>query len=217
MRLSTERIQELAPLTDADVVRRVLDGDKATFELLMRRHNQRLYRLARSILRNDSDAEDTVQETYVRAFTSLDRFRGEASVATWLSRICLHEALRLRRQRQRRPTTDMSEPEDRSSAPVERLQQEESQAILDDAIATLPVARRAVFMLRLVEGLGTRETAHSLRLSQSAVKVHLFRAKKQIMAALRRQNVGDIQALYHCAGKRCDRIVDGVFRRLSTR
>ncbi|MFG0306948.1 MAG: RNA polymerase sigma factor [Phycisphaerales bacterium JB040] len=210
-------LQSLAPLSDGEVVARIIEGDTAAFELLMRRHNQRLFRLARSIVSDDATAEDIVQETYLRAFASLARFEGRSSVITWLSRIALHEALRQRRRQQRAPgalpcgheSVDESSRERPSEIEVRRSQTE-----IVAALDELSPVHRAVVMLRLVEGLSTRETAQSLRLSESNVKVSLHRAKRELSGKLNRKRTEQLRQHFAFAEDRCDRIVTGVFARI---
>lgn len=206
------------PPTDEVLVAAIVGGDIAAFELLMRRNNQRLFRVARSVLRDNSEAEDVVQETYLRAYTHLHRFEGRSSVATWLSRIALHEALRARRKARRRAGTETTTM-DQSTAgtPQDRVQHAEDRALLVRTLDSLPIKLRAVVMLRLVEGLSTAETATSLRLSEADVKVSLHRAKKQLAGALEQQAVEQLRAEFSFAQERCDRIVAGVFRRLGVR
>jgi RNA polymerase sigma-70 factor (ECF subfamily) len=212
-------IEQLTPLSDEEVVRRVLDGDVAVFELIMRRHNQRLFRVARAVLRNDDEAEDVVQETYLRAYAHLAQFEGRSSVATWLSRIAFHEALRRRRNRQRQHIAEGLDPDRTtavaSEAPVdEALVRTELRTALASAIDSLPDGLRAVVMLRLVEGLDTRETAESLHLSESNVKVSLHRARRLLSDSLLDRSHPDLRRTFTFGDQRCDRIVAAVFKRL---
>jgi len=212
-------LRSLAPLSDSEVVDRINEGDTAAFELLMRRHNQRLFRLARSIVSEDATAEDVVQETYLRAFASLSRFEGRSSVITWLSRIALHEALRQRRRQQRAPGTLPSGHEPIDAASRDRspaVETERSRAEIVAALDDLTPVHRAVVMLRLVEGLSTRETAESLRLSESNVKVSLHRAKRELSGRLTRKRTEQLRQHFAFAEDRCDRIVAGVFAQIRT-
>jgi RNA polymerase sigma-70 factor (ECF subfamily) len=208
-------LQAMAPLSDEELVALILDGDRAAFELLMRRHNQRLFRVARAIVPSSTDAEDIVQETYLRAFAHLARFEGRSSVATWLSRIALHEALRWRRRQRRRGAgslvAERVEGNQTGADPVER---EEMRTTLSAALDSLPAAMRAVVMLRLVEGLSTRETAACLRLTESNVKVTLLRARRLLAQRLEDEAVQHLRSHFAFAQERCDRIVAGVFARL---
>ena len=213
------RLQPLAPLSDEDVVRRVVDGDSAAFELLMRRHNQRLFRLARSVVGNDSEAEDVVQDAYVRAYGALPSFRAESTVLTWLTRITLHEALRSRRRRRRAPTTGNEIANSRTSnerSPVDQLADTERRSALVGAFDALPTPHRMVVMLRLIEGRSTREAAAALRITEANVKVRLHRAKQLLAAALQRRGIDELRASFGFAGQRCDRITSMVLTRISS-
>jgi RNA polymerase sigma-70 factor (ECF subfamily) len=201
----------LAPmvmLTDEQVVQRVLGGDTAVFELLMRRHNRRLFRIVVSVVRNRDEAEDVVQEAYVRAYQHLARFEGRASVATWLSRIAFHEALKRRRHRTRAIGGGEVAPADSPTASPE------ARSMLTAAMDQLSDALRSVVMLRLVEGLDTRETAQSLRMSESNVKVSLHRARKLLLEHIEEQAIPELRDEFAFDGERCDRVVDAVFRRI---
>lgn len=211
-----------ASLADEELVARVRSGDEASFGLLMRRHNQRLYRLARAVVRDAREAEDIVQESYVRAFTHLERFEGRASFATWVSRIALHEALarmrRVRRFAALEEEVNLSDlPAVRSPGPEEQAANRELSAALAAAVDGLPESHRAVFVLREVEGLSTAETAVILGLSEPNVKVRLHRARAALRLDLERRLGGEVPRLWSFAGERCDRLVAGVLARLRPR
>jgi RNA polymerase sigma-70 factor (ECF subfamily) len=209
--------------SDEQVVARVLAGDTALYELLMRRHNQRLYRVARAILRDDAEAEDVMQDAYVRAYQNLGTFEGRAKFSTWLTRIAVHEALARCQKRSRFQSLDDSSSQygdvmnaatssDRS--PEQKSYDMELSGVLEKAVLSLPDDYRTVFVLRNVEGMSTEETAQSLNLTQENVKVRLHRAhaklRKELYAA-----VGATAA--HCFqfhAVRCDRVVRGVFNTL---
>lgn len=213
-------LQLLEPLTDQELVRRVVDGDTPVFELLVRRHNQRLFRLARSVLRRDGDAEEVVQETWLRAFVNLPRFEGRSSVVTWLSRIAYHEALRRRRLDLRlRPAEGVdldAIPAGLPAADAFPPGPEDLRSALARAVDSLPDGMRSLVMLRLVEGLSTRETARSLRLSESNVKVGLHRARALLRVALDGRAESGFRTAFAFASHRCDRIVASVFQRLAS-
>lgn len=209
--------------TDEQVVTRVLAGDTALYELLMRRHNQRLYRVARAILRDDAEAEDVMQDAYVRAYQSLATFEGRAKFSTWLTRIAVHEALARVRKRSRFQSLDSSDSphgdfmnsatsSDRS--PEQRSYDHELSSVIEKAALSLQDEYRMVFMLRDVEGLSTEETAHCLNLTQENVKVRLHRAhaklRKQLFAAFGANATHCFQ--FHAV--RCNRVVNGVFKTL---
>ena len=188
----------------------------------MRRHNQRLFRVIRSVVVDDTEAEDTLQETWVRAFEHLGQFAGRASFATWVTRIAFHEALARARSRKRWTPVEDSEGEIMPEANRQsKFETPESQAIrgqlgqiLESALDALPESYRTVFMLREVEQLSTLETAESLGLSEEAVKTRLHRGR----ALLRRQLVASVgpalTTSYSFMGERCDRTVARVLARI---
>ncbi len=215
---------------DQEVVDRVRAGDVDLFEVLMRRYNQKLYRAARSVFPHDvSEAEDVVQDAWVRAFEHLDQFEGRAQLSTWLVRITLHEAWSRarKRRRQRRQVGSVEE----SAAGEETLMEFatpgpdpeqdvsalEMQAILEDAVAALPATYRTVFMLRSIEDMSTEETAECLELSLDVVKTRLHRARGLLRRELLARAGASVAALYPFAGARCDRIVAGVLARVVRR
>ena len=211
--------QEMSSLTDESILARVVGGDGAAFELLMRRHNQRLYRVARSVLHNDLEAEDVVQEAFVRAFTSLARFEGRSSVATWLTRIAFHEALRRRRRRRQAQRSAGAIPEARTASTEQSdgtgaASRRETSIMLTESLDTLPPELRSVVMLRLVQGLSTRETTECLRLSEASVRIRLHRGRRMLFEAVQRRVVPELSQQFTFGSQRCDRVVEAVFRRL---
>jgi len=208
-------------LSDEQVVARVRRGETALFEIIMRRYNQRLYRAARAILRDDGEAEDVVQEAYVRAFTHLDQFAGRAAFGTWLTRIAVHEALaRARRRGRLQPLGDEgSEGDDmtafRSAADVEKQAADrELGRVLETAIEALPDPFRAVFVLREVEEMSTAETAAALDLREETVKTRLHRARALLRRALYAGTREAAHAVFQFGFARCDRVVAAVFGRI---
>lgn len=215
-----------AALADEEVVARVLAGDGALFEVLMRRYNQRLYRVARSILRDEAEAEDVMQQAYVQAWAHLGQFGGRARFSTWLTKIAAHEALgRVRRRARREPPPDrrpreieedpMSDVKASDPDPEQKALHGELRRLLESAIEALPTGYRAVVVLRDVEGLSTDETAECLGLREDAVKTRLHRARALLREELyERAGVTSSQAFaFHL--RRCDRLVAAVFERLA--
>ncbi|HYU33704.1 MAG TPA: RNA polymerase sigma factor [Thermoanaerobaculia bacterium] len=204
--------------SDEEVVARVLAGDTLLFEILMRRYNQRLFRIARGILADDAEAEDVMQEAYVRAFRELASFRGEARFSTWLTRIACHEALaRARKRRRLVQIGDDGEPPDpptEAAGPDREMENRELYAVLREAVDLLPDPLRAVFCLREVEGLSTEQTADALGLTVENVRVRLHRAKRSLRQKLDERIGREVRRLYLFDGPRCDRIVEGVLARL---
>jgi RNA polymerase sigma-70 factor (ECF subfamily) len=221
------RIPQTAPgAPDAELVERALLRDEAAFRSIMQSNNRRLYRIARGILRNDSEAEDVVQETYLRAFTHLESFRGGSSLATWLARIAMNEALgRLRRQR---PSVDLdtlapgvleaqiipfplSAP---SEDPEKSMAQREIQQVVEHAIDELPDAFRIVFITRVIEGMNLEETAEILGLKPETVKTRLHRARAMLRDNVERKIGPVVMEAFPFAGKRCSRLTEAVLSRL---
>ncbi|NOJ41873.1 RNA polymerase sigma factor [Bradyrhizobium australiense] len=219
-------IPNIAPLDtgDAELVRRVLARDEAAVRAIMQANNRRLYRLARGILRNDGEAEDVVQEAYVRAFTHLESFRGDSSLSTWLSRITMNEALgRLRRQR---PAVELdSLPQGALEAqiiqfplaaddPEKSMAQREIQHVVEHAIDELPEAFRLVFITRVLEGMNVEETAEILGLKPETVKTRLHRARTMLRDIVEKKIGPVVMEAFPFAGRRCERLTDAVLKRL---
>jgi RNA polymerase sigma-70 factor, ECF subfamily len=216
-------ITERETLADDEIVARILAGETALFELIMRRHNQRLYRAARGILRNESEAEDVMQDAYVRAYIHLKQFAGKAKFSTWLTRIAVHEALARLRDRSRYdepgPVFENSEdPMERlistESTPEEHLQTRELGDVLEEAIETLPEGFRAVFMLRAVDEMSTSEAAECLDLSEENVKVRLHRARALLKEHVAQRLEGSAPQAFPFEDVRCDRVVANVFEKI---
>ena len=212
---------ELARLTDEEVVERVSRGETALFELLMRRYNQRLYRIARAIVRDDGEAEDVLQEAYVRAFTHLDQFAGRAAFGTWLTRIAVHEALARARRRGlfQRLGDEGADGDDmrafRSAADVEKqVADHELGRLLETAITALPDPFRAVFVLREVEEMSTAETAAVLDIREETVKTRLHRARALLRRALYAGTRGAVNEVFQFGAVRCDRVVAAVLGKI---
>jgi len=215
-----------AATEDAELVRRALGRDETAVRLIMQANNRRLYRLARGILRNDSEAEDVVQETYVRAFTHLGDFRGDSSLATWLSRIAMNEALgRFRRQR---PGVEWSSlPEGTLEAqiiqfphsgtsedPEKSMAQRQIQYVVEHAIDELPDPFRMVFITRVIEGMNVEETAEILGLKPETVKTRLHRARTMVRDNVEKKIGPVVMEAFPFAGKRCERLTQAVLNRL---
>jgi RNA polymerase sigma-70 factor (ECF subfamily) len=199
---------------DVELVRCCRAGDEAAVRELTRRYNRRLFRIARSILRDDSEAEDVVQDTYVRAFTHLDSFRGDAGVGTWLVRIAMNEALG--RKRRQRPTVDVDEVPMRAGGrdPEALMAQEQLRAALERAIDRLPEPFRIIFVARLVEGMTIEETAAAFGLRPETVKTRVHRARVQLRRILEQDCAPMIAQAFAFDGERCQRMTDAVVRRL---
>jgi RNA polymerase sigma-70 factor (ECF subfamily) len=225
---STSRVNrvtdEAAVLSDEDAVRRVLAGDAASFELLMRRYNQRMFRVVRSMLGNDLEAEDVVQDAYVRAFEHLGQFAGRARFSTWLIKIAVNEASARMRRNRSMHFVDLSDPNHRGIEPYMENQTGEQQAsnkelasVLTRAIDQLPDELRAVFTLRVIEEVDTEETSACLNISEANVKVRLHRARSLLRESIDEQIGSSVRKVYQFDGERCDRIVHTVMHRLARR
>jgi len=203
-------------LTDAEIVRRVLAGETSLFELIMRRYNQRVYRAVRAIVRDESEAEDVMQQAYVNAYTHLRQFEQRSAFSTWLTRIAINEALARIRPRGLHvvPDDDMPEVESPSPNPEEAAMTSEIREVMESEISALPESYRSVFMLREVEGLSTIETAECLNLSEDVVKTRLHRAR-----AMLRENIykrASFGSTFTFGQSRCDRIVTAVMTTITT-
>jgi RNA polymerase sigma-70 factor, ECF subfamily len=209
------------------LVGRARERDEAAIRAIMQSNNRRLYRLARGILRNDSEAEDVVQETYVRAFTHLEDFRGDSSLATWLGRIAINEALgRLRRQRASVEWTSLPPGtleaqiiqfplSAASEDPEKSMAQREIQHVVEHAIDDLPEAFRIVFITRVIEGMNVEETAEILGLKPETVKTRLHRARTMLRDNVEKKIGPVVLEAFPFAGKRCERLTEAVLKRLT--
>ena len=173
-------------LTDEEIIARVLAGERGLFELLMRRHNERIYRAVRSVLRDEPEAEDAMQQAYVDAFQHLGEFAGRSRFSTWLTRIALNEALARRRRIHPDAPGDeeMANVPDPRSSPEQRASDGELHRVISDAIDLLPEHFRTVFVLRAVQGLSVQETAESLDLNEETVKTRLHRARNLLQRTI---------------------------------
>jgi RNA polymerase sigma-70 factor, ECF subfamily len=199
----------VAELDDHDVIARVLAGDRAAFEILVRRHNQRMFRAARAITRTDADAEDVLQQAWLGVYNHLGQFRGDASFPTWATRIAVNEAIALTRKQ---PV--VAEVVDAVSevAPDADLARAQVGALLEHCLANIPQGNREVMVLRDILELDTAETAACLGLTQEAVRVRLHRARAAIASALTEQLADHAREIYTFDGARCDRLTAQVMR-----
>jgi RNA polymerase sigma-70 factor, ECF subfamily len=212
-------------LADEELVRLILRGQVALYEVLMRRYNRRIYRIALTILRNDAEAEDVMQEAYVRAYEHLGEFAGEAKFSTWLTKIAVHEALaRVRKQARRGgPRSALDESPDimekvksAERDPEAQTYDRELKMVLERAIDALPDNYRSVFVLRIVEGLHIEDTAEALGISVETVKTRLHRARAMLRKELERRAGIIVPEIFPFHLSRCDRVVEGVLQRIGT-
>ena len=207
--------------SDAETIQEVLDGNTAKFELLMRRYNERVYRAARSIVRDEQDAEDVMQQAYVNAFTHLAQFNGSAQFSTWLTRIAINEALARVRRRGRYEALDddLSNVEPFMSSntaqnPERQAFAGELRRLLEWAIDAMPDGMREVFVLREVEGLSTSEVAESLGVSDAVVKTRLSRGRAALRRLLMERTGAMAPEAFRFYRPRCDRVVAQVLARI---
>lgn len=215
-----------AAADDATLAARITAKDQAAFEVLMRRHNGRLFRVARAVMKNDAEAEDVLQDAYLDAYRNMGRFRGDSRLGTWLVRLVVNRALmRLRRTRRDPVVLPMAArdgspgaaplelPDQASESPVNAAARAEVRRLLERRIDELPVAFRTVFVLREIEELSVDEASECLGIPPATVRTRLFRARALLREALAREldvATGDV---FPFAGQRCDRIVAAVLAR----
>jgi RNA polymerase sigma-70 factor (ECF subfamily) len=208
--------------TDEDVIRQVLDGDTGMFELLMRRYNERVYRAARAIVRDEQEAEDVMQQAYLNAFTHLRQFNGAARFSTWLTKIAINESLaRVRRRGRYQPfDDDLSDVEpfmfrNTEENPERQALTGELRGLLEWAVDRLPDGMREVFMLREVEGLSTAETAEALSVSEDVVKTRLSRGRAALRRLLMDRTGATAPEAFRFYRPRCNRVAGHVLARIA--
>ena len=218
MGIETASASQLAALTDEEIVERILGGETALFELLMRRYNQRLYRVTRAIVKDEGEAEDVTQDAYVRAFEHLDQFAGRARFSTWLTRIAVHEASARLRRRGRQIDIEETMPTlvCAAAGPEQRAADHELRQVIEDAVDALPEVYGSVFMLREVEGLSTAETAACLDINAETVKTRLHRARVLLRNHITARIGVAAREAFQFAGARCDRTVAAVMARITS-
>ncbi len=226
--MAQSRVKQAVPAVsdDAELVRRAIVRDAGAFRAIMQKHNRRLYRIARGVLRNNTDAEDAVQDAYMSAFTHLETYRGESTLATWLSRIVMNEALgRLRRKRL---TVDLAavEPIQNEAEiiqfplstpnddPERTMAQRQILQLVEQATDNLPEAFRLVFVTRVIEGMSVEETSELLGIKPETVKTRLHRARQLVRDQLDKQIGPVLMDAFPFAGRRCERITEAMMKRL---
>jgi len=208
--------------SDQEIVSRVLAGETALYELIMRRYNQRLYRAVRAILRDENETEDVMQDAYVRAYQHLNEFAGRSQFSTWLTRIAVHEAFARLRQRGHMTQLDEVSLEadtsmlySKSENPEQYASKAELGKLLEEAILNLPEQFRSVVMLRDVEEMCTAETADALEISQENVKTRLHRGHALLRKELLARVSSNASSAFPFMGERCDRVVVSVLQRIN--
>ena len=209
-------------LTDEELVHRILKGETFLFEIIMRRYNQRLFRIANGILKNATEAEDVIQDAYVRAYEHLNQFAGKAKFSTWLTKIVIYEAFRHSKRSKRLTSIEnftkaekiMNILNGESDNPEKDFLRRRIVGLLETAIDSLPAKYCVAIMLRDVEGLTTEETSECLGITEEAVKTRLHRARSILRKELGERAGVTVKDLYPFAGERCDRIVSTVMQRI---
>ena len=210
-----QQTEQTRLLPDIVLVQHILSGEKRFFEVIMRRYNQRLYRIGMSVLNDDAETEDAMQAAYMKAYEHLATFKQLSSFATWLTRIMINECLGRQKSRRRSPV-DAAKPPDNKislSTPMQDLMNKELSTMLETAIAGLPEQYRTVFILREIEELSIRETGQVLDITEANVKVRLNRAKTMLLGELKGYIKGHVYA-FHLT--RCDRIIAAVMGKINT-
>lgn len=214
-------------MDDLSLARRVAGGDRTAFEQLMRRYNRRLFRLARGSLRDETEAQDALQDAYVTAYRAIGQFRGNSALSTWLSRIVLNECLARKRRTARRhnvipivswesamePVAEVADPVER---PDDAFAREQMRAVLERKVGELPEVFRVVFVMRSVEELSVEETAQCLGVPEETVRSRHFRARGILRESLARDLDIAERDLFEFQGARCDGIVARVLARLDS-
>lgn len=221
-------LQFLSQLSDAEVASRVTAGDSALFELIMRRYNRRLFRIARGILGNDAEAEDAVQDAYVCAWFKLGQFRGPDGFASWICQIATNEALMRRRRRKgivlttidvvNEATSGASEAGDwqaSEASPEAEVHEYQLRVLMERAVDGLPDVYRDAFVLREIEQLSVADTARCLGIEQGAVKTRVHRARRLLQRDLTGDLASALAGAFRFDGDRCDRLVAGVIGRIN--
>jgi len=223
---SAAQIAQFEDITNESLAERVLAGETALFEVLMRRHNRRLYRIARSVLRDDAEAEDVMQDAYVRAYENLHQFEGRASFSSWISRIALYEALARARKRKRIVELDtvleggregVQNLHSQLPSPEHEASNSQIRRLLEEEVDALPDNYRTIFMLRDVEDIDVAEVARILDISSENVKTRLHRAHALLRKRLCLRTGAQSHEAFAFHASRCDRVVKAVLERLEFR
>jgi RNA polymerase sigma-70 factor (ECF subfamily) len=212
---------------DTELAQLSAGGDTEAFRLLMRRHNQKLFRTARAILRDDAEAEEAVQEAWLAAFNGFADFRGDSQLSTWLVRIVANEALGRRRRAKRSaevipisvddpdmPTEDNTPDNTPGAGPDAQAMRSEMRRLIESRIDKLPDGFRAVFVLRAIEEMSVEETAVALEIPEATVRTRFFRAKSLLRESLSREIDVAVEGAFEFLGARCERVSDAVIARL---
>lgn len=212
--------KKYSDLSDTEIIQKILSGATPLFEVLMRRYNQRLFRIQRSYISDEEAIKDTLQLTYLKAYENLDSFRGDAKFSTWITRIAINEALKYLNSQKRYvnlPMEDENKPMnehtvDTNGTPEDYAIQHDFKRLLEKVIGDLSPKYRLVYIMREIEDMNTKETAECLELSRANVKVRLHRAKQMLREELEKE-VADVE-IFDFLGERCDRLVFNVMEKI---
>jgi len=205
----------MVPFSDEEIVNKILGGETALFEVLMRKYNEQLYRISLSIVGDSDAAEDIMQTAYINAYRQLVNFEGRSRFGTWLTRILINESLLYKKREQRKQQLVMETKftEEHDETPLSGLLNKELKDVLEKAVARLPEKYRVVFVMREVQGMSTGETMEALDLGESNVKMRLIRAKEMLRNSL--QHLWNPRDIYEFNLVRCDRIVNKVMHQIN--
>ncbi|SHG49029.1 RNA polymerase sigma-70 factor, ECF subfamily [Fodinibius roseus] len=214
-------VEKYSGVSDSEIIHKILKGSTQLFEVLMRRYNQRLFRIQRSYISDEEAVKDTLQITYMKAFENLCSFRGDAKFSTWITRIAINEALKYLNGKKRNAELQLVEGDtpmnehtiNRNNTPEDKTIQHDFRQLLEQVVATLPPKYRSVYLMREVEHMDTKETADCLDLTESNVKVRLHRAKKMLQEEIER-TVTDTE-IFNFLGTECDRLVFNIMRKIN--
>jgi RNA polymerase sigma factor (sigma-70 family) len=219
MNMKTTRKMPRASVDDEEIISSVLNGNKDDYEFIMRRYNERLYRIGISILKDENDVEDIMQETYIKAYKHLKNFRQQSKFSTWLTRIMVNESLAKLKYKKRFEQLNEMESDDNvpsgftdTDTPEKVFLQMEMKSIIENAIKSLPQKYQTVFMMRIIENMDVQETAKSLSISFENVKVRLHRAKELLKINI--INASGTPEIFPFLQIRCDKVVSFVLQNI---
>lgn len=215
------RVEDYDQFSDLEIIKKILKGKTPLFEVLMRRYNQRLFRVQRSYISDEDAIKDSLQLTYIKAYENLESFRGDAKFSTWITRIAINEALKYLNKQKRYSklqlvdaNTPMNEHTINSkNTPEDYTIQKDFRGLLEKVVGKLPSKYRSVYLMREIEQMDTKETADCLKLTESNVKVRLHRAKKMIQEEIENEVVD--AEIFNFLGERCDRLVFNVMKTIN--
>lgn len=210
-------------IKESEVIKRILSGEKELYEILVKRNNQKLYRIIRSYIKDDSEIEDIMQDSYVKAFTKLYQFKLESSFSTWLIRIGINESLARLKEKGKlyhlneqsdnlRSNTILEIPDNRQLNPQDKMVLNETKQILENAIDSLDIKYKTVYVMKEVEEMSLKEIAIALDMSIANVKVRLHRSKEMLKEKL--YEVANDKNIFEFGFSRCDRITENVMKRI---